>query len=156
MTEDTKNLNGRGKAVSRRGPTDWRASTQNEAKEMGHKLAARRKKLNRDRRGGYRQVDVAKRLGISLSGYAHYESGINQIPTTTLSKVAEILEVPVAYFFDEVTENHVESNNTIAAYNGLPESAKRLVDNLVRELAQIFGNDDASPHIHPKVIGTKS
>ena len=146
MTEEMKTNN-------RRGPTEWRAGTKKEAAIMGQKLAARRKKLNRDRRGGYRQVDIAKRLGISLSGYAHYESGINQIPTSTLSKVAEILEVPVAYFFDEVTESHVESNITIAAYNGLPDMAKRLVDNHVRELAQMFESDAANPELHGKVTG---
>ena len=47
-----------------------------------------------------RQIDVAKMLGMSQTGYSKYETGENDIPTTILVKLAEFYNVSVDYLLD--------------------------------------------------------
>lgn len=47
-----------------------------------------------------RQVDVAKMLGMSQTGYSKYETGENDVPTTILIKLAGFYKVSVDYILD--------------------------------------------------------
>ena len=44
-----------------------------------------------------RQVDVAKLLGMSQTGYSKYETGENDVPTTILVKLAGIYKTSTDY-----------------------------------------------------------
>ena len=47
-----------------------------------------------------RQVDVAKMLGMSQTGYSKYETGENDVPTTILIKLAGFYKVSVDYILN--------------------------------------------------------
>jgi transcriptional regulator with XRE-family HTH domain len=53
---------------------------------------------------GQSQENIASQLGISFQQLQKYESGANRISASRLYDVAYILDVPVAYFFDEMPE----------------------------------------------------
>lgn len=44
-----------------------------------------------------RQVDMAKILGMSQTGYSKYETGENDVPTAILIKLADYFDVSVDY-----------------------------------------------------------
>lgn len=44
-----------------------------------------------------RQIDVAKLLGMSQTGYSKYETGENDVPTTILVKLAGIYHTSTDY-----------------------------------------------------------
>ena len=86
---------------------------------MGNKIAERRKKLQWDRRGGFTQKDVADKLGISREGYCHYEKGRNEVSLSALPRLAEILEVPVTYFFENVEQIDPDLLRLVHRFKGL-------------------------------------
>ena len=43
------------------------------------------------------QAELAKRLGMSQTGYSKYETGENDIPTTILIKLADYYQTSVDY-----------------------------------------------------------
>lgn len=43
------------------------------------------------------QLDIAKTLGMSRSGYSQYETGANDIPTNILKKLAYLYDVSIDY-----------------------------------------------------------
>jgi transcriptional regulator with XRE-family HTH domain len=53
---------------------------------------------------GLSQEVVASQLGISFQQLQKYESGANRISASRLYDVAHFLNVPVAYFFDEMPD----------------------------------------------------
>ncbi len=53
-----------------------------------------------------RQVDVAKMLGMSQTGYSKYETGENDVPTTILIKLAGIYNTSTDYILG-LTDNPV-------------------------------------------------
>ena len=61
-----------------------------EAKKMN-----RLKDLREDQ--DLKQVDIAKKLGISQRGYSHYETGDNNIPIGILIKLAYFYNTSVDY-----------------------------------------------------------
>lgn len=52
----------------------------------------------------FRQVDVAKMLGMSQTGYSKYETGENDVPTTILIKLAGIYHTSTDYILG-LTDN---------------------------------------------------
>jgi transcriptional regulator with XRE-family HTH domain len=57
------------------------------------KLGMNLKRLRKS--SGLTQLEVAKRLGITQSAYAHYENGIRKMEAESIPKVAEILGVSI-------------------------------------------------------------
>ena len=51
-----------------------------------------------------RQVDVAKLLGMSQTGYSKYETGENDVPTSILIKLASFYHTSVDYILG-LTDN---------------------------------------------------
>ena len=47
------------------------------------------------------QVQVAKYLGMSQTGYSKYETGENDLPTTVLIKLARLYNTSVDYLLGE-------------------------------------------------------
>lgn len=50
-------------------------------------------------KAGLSQSDVAEKLGVSVSSYSGYERGARDPSVAQLTKLAEILSIPVAVFF---------------------------------------------------------
>gem|GEM_PF-335495 len=64
---------------------------------VGKKIRARRKSL------GMTLSDLAQQVGITFQQFQKYETGKNRIGASNLSKVADILKLPISYFFSEPT-----------------------------------------------------
>ena len=62
--------------------------------EMYSRIRELRKEL------GLSQEKMAKRLGMSQTGYSKYETGENDIPTHVLTALAEIFQTSVDYLLD--------------------------------------------------------
>ena len=64
-------------------------------REIGRRLKIRRLDL------GISQAAVADALGLTFQQVQKYEKGTNRISAARLQRVAEILDIPIAYFYDE-------------------------------------------------------
>ena len=49
---------------------------------------------------GLTQVQIAKELGMSQTGYSKYETGENDIPTTVLIKLAKFYNTSIDYILE--------------------------------------------------------
>jgi transcriptional regulator with XRE-family HTH domain len=49
---------------------------------------------------GIRQADLAKAIGSSFQQIQKYENGVNRISSVALLSLAQMLHVPVLYFYD--------------------------------------------------------
>ncbi len=65
---------------------------------IGAKIRMRRGEL------GMTQTDLAKQLGVTFQQVQKYEQGKNRVGGSRLAGVAKALDVPVAYFFDQSSE----------------------------------------------------
>ena len=63
------------------------------AETIGSRIKARRRSLNMN------QSELAKALDVGQSSIAQYESGNREINATDLVTLADVLKVPVSYFF---------------------------------------------------------
>ena len=50
---------------------------------------------------GLRQIDLAEELGITFQQIQKYEKGSNRISSGRLQQIANILRVPIGFFFEE-------------------------------------------------------
>ena len=64
-------------------------------REIGRRLKIRRLDL------GISQTAVADALGLTFQQVQKYEKDTNRISAARLQRVAEILDIPIAYFYDE-------------------------------------------------------
>ena len=62
--------------------------------EMGMLLKAVR------RQAGFSQEDLGSKLGISFQQIQKYEKGVNRIGSIRLGRIAEVLQVPIGFFYD--------------------------------------------------------
>jgi transcriptional regulator with XRE-family HTH domain len=62
---------------------------------IGRRLRERRSRL------GLSQVDLAARCGLPLRKIQQYERGVARISASQLAELSAILEVGIAYFFDD-------------------------------------------------------
>ena len=60
---------------------------------VGERVRLRRKQLSMT------QTDLAKRLGITFQQVQKYEKGTNRVGASRLAHLAQILEVPITFFF---------------------------------------------------------
>jgi transcriptional regulator with XRE-family HTH domain len=65
---------------------------------IGERIRHRRVMLN------LTQTMIARRLGMSFQSVQKYESGENRVATSTLMQIGEILEVPLEYFVEGLSE----------------------------------------------------
>ena len=55
---------------------------------------------------GLSQTELGERIGVTFQQVQKYEKGTNRIGAGRLSRIAQALEVPVAYFFP--SENEID------------------------------------------------
>jgi len=65
-------------------------------RDVGRRVKLRRLEL------GLSQTDLADALGLTFQQVQKYEKGANRIGAGRLKRIADILKVPVSFFFDEV------------------------------------------------------
>ncbi len=76
---------------------------------VGRQLRIRRLSL------GLSQTEVAKRLGLTFQQIQKNEKGANRIGAGRLYDLAEILDVPVSYFYDGLGERPRAPTGTLSA-----------------------------------------
>jgi transcriptional regulator with XRE-family HTH domain len=62
--------------------------------EVGRRVRVRRMQLR------FSQTQLGKELGVSFQQIQKYEKGINRVSAGRLQKIAEVLKVPMAFFFE--------------------------------------------------------
>ena len=94
---------------------------------------------------GMSQEGLANRLGLSFQQIQKYERGINGCAPARLTKIAEILDMPIAAFFPEggaqgPAEAHLPDARSLALareFDAIPSGAVRsAIRQLVLELAK--------------------
>jgi transcriptional regulator with XRE-family HTH domain len=64
--------------------------------QLGNRIRFRREQLRLDARA------AAAHIGVTLESYEKYEGGERLVPANQLAELAELLDVPVFYFFDDL------------------------------------------------------
>jgi transcriptional regulator with XRE-family HTH domain len=59
---------------------------------------------------GLSQTELGKRVGVTFQQVQKYEKGVNRVGASRLLKIAEVLEVPVSYFFEGADYNETTSD----------------------------------------------
>src|SRR5437879_6941690 len=93
-------------------------------KYFGDRLRARRIMMKRS------QDDLGKSLGVSFQQIQKYEKGTNRMSAALMVRVAEILEVDVGYFYDEIpkTKRSGEIETPALTELALTLHGRRLID----------------------------
>jgi len=104
---------------------------------------------------GMSQTAVAEKLGLTFQQLQKYERGHNRISASRLYELAEIFDVPVAYFFEEVKagkdapsrDNTLTTRETlelVKAYYGISDRAVRdVIRKMVQAAAKLGLSTDA-------------
>jgi transcriptional regulator with XRE-family HTH domain len=102
---------------------------------------------------GLSQTELSDALGVTFQQVQKYERGMNRISAGRLLRIADVLEVPVAFFFADFKQRVSEPHSVaidfdflqtggamrlIRAYAGIPSAAIRL--SLLR-LAETLAGD---------------
>jgi transcriptional regulator with XRE-family HTH domain len=99
---------------------------------VGQRLRLRRKLA------GLSQTELGEKIGVTFQQLQKYESGANRISASRLFDLSRVLDVPVSYFFDEMTENVSGSGKMEAALSNEPNlMAKRETLELARAYTRI-------------------
>jgi transcriptional regulator with XRE-family HTH domain len=119
---------------------------------FGEKLRARRlmmvPKLS--------QSELAKALGVTFQQVQKYEKGVNRLSAATMVRIAEVLQVDVQYFFDELptgVKNNREIKTPVLVERSNAAHGPRLIDALLKlktdklrgaiaDLAQVLARAD--------------
>jgi len=67
---------------------------------VGHSIRAHRLAA------GLSQSELAESLGVTFQQVQKYEKGVNRVGAGRLTRIARVLKVPVATFFESGTETH--------------------------------------------------
>ena len=65
---------------------------------IGNKIRTRRHAL------GINQTDLGKKLGVTFQQVQKYEKGSNKIVASKLFKLSSEMDVPMSYFFEDLTQ----------------------------------------------------
>jgi transcriptional regulator with XRE-family HTH domain len=102
---------------------------------------------------GMTQQQLAQSVGIRFQQIQKYESGANRVSASRLWDLAQALDIPVSFFFEGLTDGHVEMNGNghgnveagvlqnketmdlIRAYYGLDEGPRRRLLDLAKALS---------------------
>ncbi len=102
---------------------------------------------------GMTQSVLAEQIGLTFQQLQKYESGANRISASRLWEIAQILDVPVASFFDGIEPEtsspqnlpeirspaDVEMLETAKAVQDLPRGLQKEMQGLIRSLAEATG-----------------
>ena len=87
----------------------------------------------RERRG-LSQGEAAKQMGIVRTTYSNYEAGNREPDNETLKKIATFFEVSTDYLLGNETDNERAIIDVLEAYSRLPDSKKKLIDDMIKAL----------------------
>jgi transcriptional regulator with XRE-family HTH domain len=104
------------KSAQGTGPTDRRKRSRVLDAEVGQSIRLYRKNAKMTLQG------LADRLGIAYQQVQKYETGVNRVGAGRLMEIAQILNIPVANFF-ESPRGHVEEAAVAAGTAPDPETA---------------------------------
>lgn len=82
---------------------------------------------------GLSQVELAKKLGISLQQIGKYEGGDNRVSAARLFDIANALDVSVMWFFKDI-------DHRVDADHFLPTAVRSLDEVTVKELLKTFAD----------------
>jgi len=85
--------------------------------EVGRRIRAQR--LVR----GLSQTDLGKSLGITCQQVQKYEKGANRVGAGRLTRIAEVLNVPVAFFFSSIEQGGAGPGRDASEALGFLETA---------------------------------
>ena len=98
---------------------------------------------------GLSQGQLGDAINLTFQQVQKYERGANRISASMLHHIAQVLDVPVSFFFDDMTDDYKlppaqaddtmtlsESVELIRHYYGIPEAVRRQVFQLVKAMAQ--------------------
>jgi transcriptional regulator with XRE-family HTH domain len=95
--------------------------------QIGRLMKARRERL------GMTQLEVAEQIPTSRPNYTNWENGKIDVAVSDLQTVAQILKVPMSYFFPADNDEWASDDGPIEAYyNGLPPETQDLVREMVK------------------------
>ena len=92
---------------------------------------------------GINQAELAQRMGITLQQVHRYECGVNRVGASRLFDLARLLDVPIAYFFDEMGRDAVRAApqsplaSATSAVSDLDLPMKREMLELIRAFNEI-------------------
>ena len=77
---------------------------------------------------GLSQTELGKRVGVTFQQVQKYEKGVNRVGASRLLRIAEVLEVPVSYFFEGADYNNDHDSDVESPLSLIAEpQALRLV-----------------------------
>ncbi|MCC6008716.1 MAG: helix-turn-helix transcriptional regulator [Rhodobacteraceae bacterium] len=99
---------------------------------------------------GMTQQQLAERVGIRFQQIQKYETGMNRVSASRLWEIGCALEVPVAYFFEGLSEsdsddpgrapgdliNDREALELVRTYYAIPEAQRKRLFDLARVLTE--------------------
>lgn len=100
-------------------------------KRVGGRIRLRRRVL------GYSQEKLALALGLSFQQIQKYEKGTNRIGASRLFDIAQILQVPINFFFDELLNPiYIEEdvNHSNMSYAAIAQDADNMSDEEVMNI----------------------
>ncbi len=113
-------------------------------KHVGQRLRQRRWVI------GITQQQLAEAVGIKFQQIQKYETGANRVSASRLWDISKVLDVPISYFFDEVSEDvpgssidqtadegsiDKETATLIRYYRQIPEKQRRKLFDLAQTLS---------------------
>lgn len=121
--------------------------TRDEVREIdqhvGRRLRQRRIMMD------YSQTFLAEQVGLSFQQFQKYEKGANRISASKLHEFAQILDVPVSYFFEEMpTKIKAASQATDPA---IEEDENPFTEPEVREFVQAY-QKVTSPNLRKSIF----
>lgn len=87
---------------------------------------------------GWSQEELATLIGKDQTAISEYETGKRKISVTELPHLAQVLHVPVAYFFGQPAPDDSLGEALLIHFRQLPESAKHDVLEIMRLLAKLL------------------
>lgn len=121
---------------------------------VGTRIRLRRKQLSMT------QTDLAKHLGITFQQVQKYEKGANRVGASRLANLAQILEVPITFFFPQ--PDTVDSPDEILSLLADPQAlelqqafaliASSTMRRAIIALARAAGDQ---PHPEPRAAAPK-
>ena len=118
---------------------------------MKHPVDAHVGKRIRHRRWmvGMTQQQLADRVGIKFQQIQKYETGMNRVSASRLWDIAEVLTVPVSFFFEGLDESREaeravagdmladkEALELVRSYYAIPEAQRKRLFDLARVLSE--------------------
>ena len=111
---------------------------------MNNNIGSRIKKIREDR--GISQEAMALELEITQSNYGRLEKNDSRLTVPKIQKIAKVLDVTVAYLFDEkfakIISQHNNENDNVQAYNYIEtvvNADKEHINSLKEEIAYLRG-----------------